>query len=62
MLNIQQSSTPANNKKPLSPGQLLIIINGTLPDIETLGNEEKSERAVEKKRYGINKHNQHPKE
>jgi hypothetical protein len=43
MLNILQPSTPANNKKPLYPDQLLIRINGTLPDIETLGIEEKSE-------------------
>jgi phosphoribosyl 1,2-cyclic phosphodiesterase len=55
MLNIRQSSTPAaNNNKPLSSDQLLIRINGTLPDIETLGSEEKSERAAEIKQYGIN--------
>ena len=62
MLNIQQPSTPANNKKPLSSDQFLIRINGTLYDIETLGIEEKSERAAEIKRYGINKHNYHTKE
>ena len=30
------------------------MINETLPDIETLGNIEKSERAAEVKQYGIN--------
>ena len=54
MLNVQQSSTPANNNKPISSDQLLIRINGTLPDLETLGSEEKSERAAEIKQYGIN--------
>jgi ribonuclease BN (tRNA processing enzyme) len=32
----------------------LIRINGTLPNIETLGSAEKSERAAEIKQYGIN--------
>jgi|GEM_PF-4659672 len=31
----------------LEQGQLLLRIKGTLPDIKTLGNEEKSERAAE---------------
>ena len=38
----------------LEQNQLLLRINGTLPDIRTLGNEEKSERAAEIKRHGIN--------
>jgi beta-lactamase superfamily II metal-dependent hydrolase len=54
MLNMQQSSGLANNNKQLASDQLLIRINGTLPDIETLGSVEKSERAAEVKQYGIN--------
>ena len=54
MLNMHKSPTPISNNKPLSSDQLLIRINGTLPDIETLGSEEKSERAAEIKQYGIN--------
>ena len=48
MLNSQVSST---NK--VIEGQLVVRINGTLPDISTLGSEEKSERAAEIKRQGI---------
>ena len=51
---MQQSSGLANNNKQLASDQLLIRINGTLPDIETLGSVEKSERAAEVKQYGIN--------
>ena len=40
--------------KKLASDRLLIRINGTLPDIETLGTVEKSERAAEIKQYGIN--------
>ena len=54
MLNLQKSSTPVGNNKPLSSSQLLIRINGTLPDIEALGSAEKSERAAEIKQHGIN--------
>jgi hypothetical protein len=54
MLNLHKSSTPVSNNKPLSSDQLLIRINGTLPDTETLGSVEKSERAAEIKQYGIN--------
>ena len=54
MLNMHKSSTSVSNNKPLSSDQLLIRINGTLPDIETLGGTEKSERAAEIKQYGIN--------
>jgi phosphoribosyl 1,2-cyclic phosphodiesterase len=51
MLNVQRSSVSSKN---LDTDQLLIRINGTLPDIETLGSIEKSERAAEVKQYGIN--------
>jgi hypothetical protein len=51
MLHIQRSSASGN--KQLARDQLLIRINGTLPDTETLGNVEKSERAAEVKRYRI---------
>ncbi len=54
MLNINKSSIHAANNKPLSSDQLLIRINGTLPDIETMGSTEKSERAAEIKQSGIN--------
>jgi phosphoribosyl 1,2-cyclic phosphodiesterase len=54
MLNLQKSSIPVDNNKRLSSNQLLIRINGTLPDIESLGSTEKSERAAEIKQYGIN--------
>ncbi|HEY6883761.1 MAG TPA: MBL fold metallo-hydrolase [Nitrososphaeraceae archaeon] len=55
MLNLQKSSTPvSSNNKLLSSDQVLVRINGTLPDIESLGNAEKSERAAEIKQYGIN--------
>src|SRR5919197_4027593 len=54
MLNVQQSSGLANNNKQLASDQLLIRINGRLPDIETLGNVEKSERAAEVQQYGMN--------
>ncbi|HEY6885228.1 MAG TPA: hypothetical protein VI278_14430 [Nitrososphaeraceae archaeon] len=40
----------------LEQDQLLLRINGTLPDTRTLGNEEKSERAAEIKQHGINTH------
>ena len=49
MLNTQSSSAA----KKLSQDQLLLRINGTLPDISTLGNVEKSERAAEVKQQGI---------
>jgi phosphoribosyl 1,2-cyclic phosphodiesterase len=52
MLNVQRSSV--SSPKELGTDQLLIRINGTLPDIETLGDVEKSERAAEVKRHGIN--------
>jgi phosphoribosyl 1,2-cyclic phosphodiesterase len=48
MLNSQTSSAKKNIE-----GQLIVRINGTLPDISTLGSEEKSERAAEVKRQGI---------
>jgi phosphoribosyl 1,2-cyclic phosphodiesterase len=48
MLNSQVSSA-----KKVIEGQLVVRINGTLPDISTLGSEEKSERAAEIKRQGI---------
>jgi phosphoribosyl 1,2-cyclic phosphodiesterase len=54
MLNLQKSSSPLSDNKPLSSNQLLIRINGTLPEIETLGSAEKSERAAEIEHYGIN--------
>jgi hypothetical protein len=38
----------------LEQDQLLLRIKGTLPNIKTLGNEEKSERAPEVKQRGIN--------
>ena len=47
MLNIQQSSSPSFRQ--LARDQLLVRINGTLPDIETLGNVERSQRAAEVK-------------
>ena len=50
MLNTSPSATTMK----LEQDQLLLRINGTLPDIRTLGNEEKSERAAEIKRHGIN--------
>jgi phosphoribosyl 1,2-cyclic phosphodiesterase len=52
MLNIQQSSSPSFRQ--LARDQLLVRINGTLPDIETLGNVERSQRAAEVKEYGMN--------
>jgi phosphoribosyl 1,2-cyclic phosphodiesterase len=48
MLNSQASSA-----KKIIESQLIVRINGTLPDISTLGSEEKSERAAEVKRQGI---------
>src|ERR1043166_3183258 len=48
MLNSQASSA-----KKIIEGHLIVRINGTLPDISTLGSEEKSERAAEVKRQGI---------
>jgi phosphoribosyl 1,2-cyclic phosphodiesterase len=48
MLNSQTSSA-----KKIIEGQIIVRINGTLPDISTLGSEEKSERAAEVKRQGI---------
>jgi hypothetical protein len=49
-LNTSSSATTTK----LEQDQLLLRINGTLPDISTLGNEEKSERAAEVKQRGIN--------
>src|ERR1051326_848846 len=49
MLNSQIPPT-----KTVMEGQPIVVrINGTLPDISTLGSEEKSERAAEVKRQGI---------
>jgi phosphoribosyl 1,2-cyclic phosphodiesterase len=49
MLNSQTAPATTNVE-----GQPLVVrINGTLPDISTLGSEEKSERAAEVKRQGI---------
>jgi phosphoribosyl 1,2-cyclic phosphodiesterase len=49
MLNSQTAPAKTNVE-----GQPLVVrINGTLPDISTLGSEEKSERAAEVKRQGI---------
>ena len=52
MLNIQQS--PGSAYRQLARDELLVRINGTLPDIETLGDVEKSERAAEVRQHGIN--------
>jgi phosphoribosyl 1,2-cyclic phosphodiesterase len=54
MLNMHKPSVPAAKNKPLSSDQVLVRINGTLPEIETLGSAEKSERAAEIEHYGIN--------
>jgi phosphoribosyl 1,2-cyclic phosphodiesterase len=44
----------AHERTIIMQDQLMVRINGTLPDISTLGSEEKSERAAEvKKRQGI---------
>ena len=51
MLNTQSSAAA----KKLSQDQLLLRINGILPDIATLGSVEKSERAAEVKRLGTSK-------
>ena len=48
MLNTQSSAAA----KKLSQDQLLLRINGILPDIATLGSVEKSERGAEVKRLG----------
>jgi phosphoribosyl 1,2-cyclic phosphodiesterase len=48
MLNSQGSSA-----KKIIEGQLIVRINGTLPDISTLGSEQKSERAAEVKLQAI---------
>jgi hypothetical protein len=49
MLNSQITSP----SKTLAGDQLLVRINGTLPDISTIGSEEESERAAEVKQKGI---------
>jgi phosphoribosyl 1,2-cyclic phosphodiesterase len=49
MLNSQIPSP----SKTLAGDQLLVRINGTLPDISTIGSEEESERAAEVKQKGI---------
>jgi phosphoribosyl 1,2-cyclic phosphodiesterase len=51
---MHKPSVPAAKNKPLSSDQVLIRINGTLPEIETLGSAEKSERAAEIEQCGIN--------
>ena len=48
MLNSQIPST-----RTIVEDKVIVRINGTLPDISTLGSEEKSERAAEVKRYSI---------
>src|SRR5919197_2441353 len=48
MLNSQIPST-----RTIVEDKIIVRINGTLPDISTLGSEEKSERAAEIKRQGI---------
>ena len=49
MLNTPSSASTRIVEKD----QILLRINGTLPDIAMLGNPEKSERAAEIKQYGI---------
>jgi phosphoribosyl 1,2-cyclic phosphodiesterase len=47
------SNSQVASAKTIIEGQPLVVrINGTLPDISTLGSEEKSERAAEIKRQG----------
>ena len=46
-------NTQAPSAKELTKDQLIVRINGTLPDISTLGSEEKSERAAEVKQQNI---------
>jgi phosphoribosyl 1,2-cyclic phosphodiesterase len=51
-MNMLNSQIPSPSKI-LAGDQLLVRINGTLPDISTIGSEEKSERAAEVKQKGI---------
>jgi hypothetical protein len=51
MLNVQQPNPSA--KRKLSRDQLMVRINGTLPDTLTLGSIEKSQRAAEVKEKNI---------
>ena len=51
-LSVTQSSS--TSFRQLARDQLLVRINGTLPDIKILGNVERSQRAAEVKEYGMN--------
>jgi phosphoribosyl 1,2-cyclic phosphodiesterase len=51
-MNMLNSQIPSPSKT-LAGDQLLVRINGTLPDISTIGSEEESERAAEVKQKGI---------
>ncbi len=42
-----------DSRTAMEKSQLLVRINGTLPDLSTIGDEEKSERAAEVKRMDI---------
>ena len=46
-------NTHASSAKKLTKDQLILRINGTLPDISTLGSAEKSERAAEVEQQNI---------
>src|SRR5690348_5406319 len=46
-------NTNSPSAKELTKDQLIVRINGTLPDISTLGSVERSERAAEVKQQNI---------
>src|SRR6185437_10701337 len=51
-ITVDFPKTPAS-ERTISQHGLIVRINGTLPDISTLGSEEKSERTAEIKRQNI---------
>ena len=51
-ITVDFPKTPAS-ERTISQNELIVRINGTLPDISTLGSEEKSERTAEIKRQNI---------
>jgi hypothetical protein len=49
----KDTSVVPDSRVAMEKSQLLVRTNGTLPDLSTIGDEEKSERAAEVKRMEI---------
>ena len=52
-MSLNRNTAVASDSQIDKKSQLLVRINGTMPDLTTIGDEEKSERASEVKRMDI---------